>query len=94
MYQCQIDVVVDVFCFEVFYFEWVYWDMCSCLEGFVFKEYMCDFYDFFVRFGYDVVGGEVWDSMDWVGWCNCIGFVFEVFFLLVIGDVCFCLEFW
>ena len=34
----------------------------------------------FVSAGYDVVGGEVWDSTDWSGWRNRTSLILEVLF--------------
>ncbi len=63
-----------------FYFEWAHWDMRSRGEGLVLGEFMRDLYDLFVDAGYDLIGGEVWDSTDWAGWRNRTGVVLEALF--------------
>ena len=65
---------------EAFYFEWAHWDMRSPGEGLVLGEFMEDLYDLFRGAGYDVIGGEVWDSTDWAGWRNRTGLILEALF--------------
>jgi enterochelin esterase-like enzyme len=63
-----------------FYFEWAHWEMRSRLEGLVLGDFMRELYEFFAGEGYDVIGGEVWDSTDWAGWRNRTGLILEALF--------------
>lgn len=80
MFQGQIDRAADAPRPESFYFEWAHWDMRSLGEGLVLGEFMEDLNELFVAAGYDVTGGEVWDSTDWAGWRNRTGLILEVLF--------------
>ncbi|MEM1248731.1 MAG: PQQ-binding-like beta-propeller repeat protein [Acidobacteriota bacterium] len=86
MYRRQIEAAREAARPAAFYFEWSYWDMRSRLEGLVLKEYMRDLYELFSASGYDVIGGEVWDSTDWAGWRNRSGLVLEALFPSARGD--------
>ncbi len=68
------------------YFEWAHWEMRSRLEGLELADYMRDLYEIFVDAGYDVIGGEVWDSTDWAGWRNRTDLVLEALFPSASGD--------
>lgn len=94
MYQGMIDAAAEAQKPSAFYFEWSHWDMRSRLEGLVLKEYMEDLYDLFVGAGYDVVGGEVWDSTDWGGWRSRTGLILEALFPSESGDARAGLERW
>ncbi len=80
MHQQQIARAGENWRPTAFYFEWAHWDMRSRLEGLVLGEYMKELYELFEGAGYEMIGGEVWDSTDWNGWRNRTGLILEAMF--------------